>query len=367
MSDNDFIMGTQQSLNSSSERSEGASVRVGQVSFFVFCLIVAFFAGMQVGFYHGGFRGDVFYEGDSSPLAFSASSTSDLSAQDDKKVLTLSEEGKAVYSNCVPCHQASGMGLAGQFPSLVGTDLVIGSEKRLIAILLKGIQGPLKVGESVFNGAMPPWEKSLSNRKIASVASFIRSTWGNSSPEIDEGKVDAVKREFAKRDSPWTEAELLAIPADAPISVESDSTKSSSVTESAKLSLSSDALGKETYLAVCAACHQPNGKGLAPVFPTLERTDYVQGSPERLIAIVLKGIIGPIQVSGVGYNNVMPPQEAMLSDQKIAAVLSYVRSSFGNSSDAVSADLVQNVRKSLIERKTPWSEKELIDFVDTKK
>lgn len=117
--------------------------------------------------------------------------------------------------------------------------------------------------------------------------------------------------------------------------------------------------GKAVYNTVCIACHQPTGLGLPPVFPTLSNTEYVSGSVERFAAIILKGILGPITVNGTVFNNVMPPQEAMLSDDKIAAVISYVRSSFGNSYPPVTVDVVKAARERFSERKTPWSEADL--------
>jgi nitrite reductase (NO-forming) len=75
--------------------------------------------------------------------------------------------------------------------------------------------------------------------------------------------------------------------------------------------------------------------------------------------MVLKGVMGPISVNGVVFNNVMPPQEAMLTDEKIAAVLTFVRSNFGNSASPVSVALVQGVRKKLLDRKVSWNEAEL--------
>ncbi|MEK0445199.1 MAG: hypothetical protein RLZZ399_520 [Verrucomicrobiota bacterium] len=118
-------------------------------------------------------------------------------------------------------------------------------------------------------------------------------------------------------------------------------------------------LGKQTYMTVCVACHQPNGLGLPPVFPPISKTEYSEGPTDRLVAIVLKGVVGPITVNGQSFNNVMPPQEAMLSDEKIAAVLTYVRSEFGNSASKVGSDEVAAVRARWIERKAPWTESEL--------
>lgn len=122
------------------------------------------------------------------------------------------------------------------------------------------------------------------------------------------------------------------------------------------------ALGKQVYMTVCVACHQPTGLGLPMVFPPLANSDYVTGSPERLAAMILKGNIGPLTVDGKLYNNMMPGQEALLTDEKIAAVMTYVRSSFGNTAPAVAVDLVAETRKKFLDRKAPWTEAELKDF-----
>lgn len=125
--------------------------------------------------------------------------------------------------------------------------------------------------------------------------------------------------------------------------------------------------GKQVYMTVCVACHQPTGMGLPPVFPPVSKTEYVSGSAERLVAIVLKGVIGPITVNGQVFTNVMPPQEAMLTDDKIAAALTYVRSNFGNTSPAVPVEVVAEARKKFAERKTSWTEAELKAWPESSK
>jgi nitrite reductase (NO-forming) len=118
-------------------------------------------------------------------------------------------------------------------------------------------------------------------------------------------------------------------------------------------------LGKSVYMQLCVACHQPTGAGLPPVFPPLTQTEYVSGSPERFAAMILKGVMGPISVKGMTYNNMMPPQEALLSDEKIAAAITYVRGSFGNTSSAVSPEVVKAARAKFTDRKTSWTEADL--------
>jgi nitrite reductase (NO-forming) len=247
----------------------------------------------------------------------------------------------------------------------------------LIAILLKGLQGPITVSGKPFNGAMPAWEKALTDKKIAAVASFVRAEWGNGAPEISESKVAAARKEFESQSAPFTEALLLQIPADASLSEgavaspspapiadsrPSGAPPASASGQSADAEQIQVAAGKQVYSTICIACHQPTGMGLPPVFPPLIGTEYVIGSPERLAAMILKGNAGPMTVDGKLYNNVMPGQESVLTDEKIAAVMTYVRASFGNKAQSVSAEVVSAARKKFADRKTPWTEAELKSF-----
>ncbi|MFD2936724.1 PVC-type heme-binding CxxCH protein [Spirosoma flavum] len=108
-------------------------------------------------------------------------------------------------------------------------------------------------------------------------------------------------------------------------------------------------LGKQIYAkeGYCTTCHQPDGKGLtASGFPPLTGTNWVSGNEDRLIKIALKGIMGPIDVVGKTYPGQVPmtPFGGLLKDNEIAAVLTYVRNSFGNSAPAVLPDKVAKVR-----------------------
>ncbi|WP_111672581.1 PVC-type heme-binding CxxCH protein [Algoriphagus litoralis] len=124
-------------------------------------------------------------------------------------------------------------------------------------------------------------------------------------------------------------------------------------------------LGKEIYAreGFCSTCHQADGGGLtASQFPPLRGTPWVTGSPERLIKIVLKGIMGPIEVAGREYPGQVPmtPYEGMLNDSEIAAVLTYVRNSFGNQASPISPELVRQVREEVKDKTGFWSPEELL-------
>ena len=119
-----------------------------------------------------------------------------------------------------------------------------------------------------------------------------------------------------------------------------------------------DETGEQVYTRVCAACHQASGAGLPPTFPPLAGSDWVGQDAETPIRIVLLGLGGPIDVAGTSYNSVMPAQGA-LSDGQIAKVLTFVRSSFGNSAAEVSEEQVSKVRASLSGRSNAWTAAEL--------
>jgi len=116
--------------------------------------------------------------------------------------------------------------------------------------------------------------------------------------------------------------------------------------------------GAAVYARTCIACHQPTGLGLPPVFPPLANAPIVAGNPELPVKFILQGLMGPITVNGMTYNSMMPPV-AGLSDADIADVLTYVRQSFGNKANAVTADQVKAIRAANAARTAPWTTAEL--------
>lgn len=118
--------------------------------------------------------------------------------------------------------------------------------------------------------------------------------------------------------------------------------------------------GKTVYGRICAACHLGSGKGVpANNIPPLAGSEIAQGDATKPISIVLHGFTGPIERAGAHINGQMAAWKDQLSDQDIADVLTYVRSSFGNSGAAVTADEVKSVREATASRLTPYTEAEL--------
>lgn len=125
--------------------------------------------------------------------------------------------------------------------------------------------------------------------------------------------------------------------------------------------------GAEVYSreAHCVTCHQPNGEGLAPAYPPLAGSEWVQGSDERLIKLTLHGLWGPITVKGEHYGpeGGVPPMTRfaeLINDAEVADVLTYIRNSWGNKGPAISPEAVEKVRAAHSKRSSFWSPEELL-------
>ena len=119
--------------------------------------------------------------------------------------------------------------------------------------------------------------------------------------------------------------------------------------------------GGQLYTLYCSACHAADGKGATGgIFPPLAASPWLSGDPDRAAKIVLHGLHGPVDVLGKTYNLEMPPQGAMLPDDQIAAILTFVRSSWGNSAPPVTADFIKSTRAATKDRKTAWTAEEIL-------
>lgn len=113
--------------------------------------------------------------------------------------------------------------------------------------------------------------------------------------------------------------------------------------------------GAQIYAAQCVACHQAGGQGLPGVFPPLAGSDWVNGKAALAVQIVLHGVTGELTVKGVQYNGMMPMFKDKLDDAQLAAVVSYIRSNFGNTAGPVDAATVASERKTTADHAQPWN------------
>jgi mono/diheme cytochrome c family protein len=355
----------------------------------IVCAAALCWAGIYVGIFHGGFSPKVYNEYESNPTAFFPLPGGATSGPGGPAVeLTALQLGEKVYKEvCQACHQPTGLGQAGQFPALAGSEWVDGSEyneKRLVAVVLKGMKGPVTVKGSAYNGAMPPQENALKPNKLAAVLTYVRQAWGNKGGEITEAQVIASKKEFADRSDQWTVEEIKKIPLDAklegagaPATQAKTEPKPGDTAKPAAPATGSFDLaasiqrGATLYPTSCGTCHMPNGMGLPPVNPPLVGSELVTGDARRTIAIPLKGINGPLKVGATVFPGPMIPPALMFpavinDDAKLADVLNYVRNTWGNKADAITPEQVKKVRAEFADRPAPWTEAELLNFPPAK-
>ena len=355
----------------------------------VLCAAVLCWAGVYIGIFNGGFSAKIYNEYESGPSAFFPLPGGQQGGGEVVE-LPLLAYGEKVYGNrCVACHQVSGTGGNG-VPPLAGSEWVDGSEfgeKRIVALVLKGLQGPVTVKGAPFNGLMPNWD-GLKDREIAGVLTYIRQAWGNKGTgEFSEAQIKAAKKEFMSQAGAWKEDQIKAIPtdaklegapapkADAPKTAEQkpDAAKPAAPTpaDSSFDLTASIAAGKTVYLQTCMACHQLTGLGIPGAFPTLAGTEFVNGDMRRLVAIVAKGIQGPIKVNGSVFAIGMPNPELtfpiLKDDKNVADVLNYVRNNFTNKNAApITPEFVAKVRKEFADHAAQWTEQELLNFPPAK-
>ena len=102
--------------------------------------------------------------------------------------------------------------------------------------------------------------------------------------------------------------------------------------------------GAVIYDANCSSCHQPDGRGMAGAFPPLAGNPVVTGNPTAVIAIVKNGLDGGVEVNGQPYSGIMPRWKGVLTDEQIAAAISYIRSSWHNHASGVSTAEVEAIK-----------------------
>lgn len=207
-------------------------------------------------------------------------------------------DGKAVFTTyCAGCHQATGLG-GGPFPPLAGNpDVTAADTSSLITTVLNGRSGPMETNGRTYGGVMPAWRGTLSNGEIAAVLSYIRSAWGNNAAIVTADQV-------ASAGSP------------------------------------SGLSGAQIFATKCATCHQAHGQGTALIPPLAGNPDVNAADPTKMVAVIVNGRSGPLVVNGKTYDGKMPTWKGHLSNADIAAVATYVRSSWGNHAPGVTEQQV---------------------------
>lgn len=173
---------------------------------FIFSGLI-FFGGTYLGRYSGHFHKQVFNENSPAPKPVDPNAP---------KAVDMMALGKVTYEAvCQACHQPTGQGMPPAFPPLAGSEWVLGSEERMVRIILHGLQGPIKVKGTEYTSAMPAAGPgsgfNLNAQKVAAVATYVRNTWGNQAAEVTTAKVEEIRGKEGTRGA-WTVAELEKLP-----------------------------------------------------------------------------------------------------------------------------------------------------------
>lgn len=108
----------------------------------------------------------------------------------DKNIVAGGEKIYNIY--CGTCHQRNGQGASGRFPPLAGTPWVTGDKKRLITVVLKGLEGRIEVKGETYDNMMPQ-HSFLDNEEVANVLTYVRQNFGNKASAVTVGEVSKVR------------------------------------------------------------------------------------------------------------------------------------------------------------------------------
>ena len=174
--------------------------------------LAIFFGGAYLGRYSGNFSSGGLDPMGAPPPAKKAAGGP--AGGEQAAELSPHDRGKKVFSaNCQTCHQANGVGVPGQYPPLAGSEFTNGGSRRMGMIVLKGLQGPVKVkGQQFGSAVMQPWDKTLTDKQIADVMTYERSDWGNSASAVTPEQIAALRKELASHPESFAEHDILAAP-----------------------------------------------------------------------------------------------------------------------------------------------------------
>lgn len=122
--------------------------------------------------------------------------------------LAVFEQGRQVYArSCVSCHQGDGRGSGGLAPSLVGSAVAEGDAQRFASVLIHGLEGTWKIGESTYEAAMPP-TPLRDDAELGAVMTYVRRAFGNAADPVKAEDVAEARRAYKDRARSWTRSEL---------------------------------------------------------------------------------------------------------------------------------------------------------------
>jgi len=207
----------------------------------------------------------------------------------------LMAKGEAVFlANCSACHQPTGVGLAGAFPPLAGSDFLKGDRKQVMSAALFGLSGPVTVNGVEYNGVMPSLGH-LPDEDLAAALTYVFGSWGNDGAAVSVEEVTALRVELGQEDRAAGERHVGATEGElsfegAPLAITAE--EALIARQQAQGPVLSDAelmTATQLYFERCAGCHGvlrkgATGKALTPDVTREKGTDYLKalisyGSP----------------------------------------------------------------------------------------
>ncbi|HVS97690.1 MAG TPA: copper-containing nitrite reductase [Puia sp.] len=142
--------------------------------------------------YSGKIKDELFQPG--NPVAQSDEETAGPPAPDLPEEVRYKSGHQLFDMNCSACHQNSGLGMPGAIPPLAKSDFLMNRSDKGIGVLLNGIDGEaISVNGKPFQGVMP--NLHLSDQQIADILTYVRNSWGNKSPVIQEKEVRKIRNQ----------------------------------------------------------------------------------------------------------------------------------------------------------------------------
>ena len=121
--------------------------------------------------------------------------------------------------------------------------------------------------------------------------------------------------------------------------------------------------GQKIYGNNCANCHQASGAGQPGSYPPLVGSDVVLGNKERLAAVMLHGLQGPLDTKAGAFGTmVMPGWASNFTDEQLADLTTYLRTSWGNTANAVTTEEVSTARAKFASKGGAFTQAELLQI-----
>jgi len=207
---------------------------------------------------------------------------------------TLLEQGKSLFeNNCAACHQSSGKGMVGVFPPLAGSDYLLADKERAINIVIGGLSGEITVNGIKYNAVMPNFSY-LKDPEVASVITYVMSSWGNKGFTATAAEVASARKNPAavatgsKSDHPGRTGSEAGYEG-APSGIDPATTTQLITTDGPKMTVAESKIATKIFFERCAGCHGvlrkgATGKPLTTDITRAKGTEYLKtmiayGSP----------------------------------------------------------------------------------------